>query len=37
MESNKNVIHSEIISLAVTKHKHSQLQIYFSTVLSELL
>jgi len=37
MESNKNVIYSDIISLAAAKHKHSQLHINSSTVISEFL
>jgi len=37
MESNKNVIYSDIISLAAAKHKYSQLKINFSTVISEML
>jgi hypothetical protein len=37
MESNKNVIYSETISLAAAKHAYSQLKINFSAVISELL
>jgi hypothetical protein len=37
MESNKNVIYSDIISLAATKRKYSQLKVNYSTVISELL
>jgi hypothetical protein len=37
MENNKNVLYSEIISLASTKHKSSQLQATFSKAISKLL
>jgi hypothetical protein len=37
MESNKNVVYSEIISLAAAKYTYSQLKINSSTVISEFL